>query len=282
LRISFPITSKRFGDRLSALMELNNINSSLDLAVKLLGYSEKPKSNTQEYSNCKSKEKTIKNHLKLDELSGQNSSRSLASCFLSEYCIFFNCSADYFLGYIDYPTHDYQEIGQKTDLSITAIKMLEIWKQQKSKNSFFTAQLSQSIDALNYLLEYSYNSYQLASQEGHYPGWSIFHHIGSYINADNIVRDMPNKIRFRNGSRYYDMKPGDLYTKSDTGEDIVIEQLYALNEITNDNKKVGLIDVQDPNNRYIADISELYRASALNNITKILFDIKDNPRIEKT
>ena len=124
MRNTFPIQSISFGERLKALMQLNNINDSLELAYKLLGYKEKPKSNTDEYIYCRKKARTIDNHLSLGNLNEQNSSVSLKTCFLVEYCMFFNCSADYLLGYINYPTHKQTDIGKETGLSPESINEL--------------------------------------------------------------------------------------------------------------------------------------------------------------
>ena len=124
MRKPFPIISKNFGDRLHALMKYNNI-TTLDLAAKLCGYQNKPKSNTKEYHECCNRARTIKNHLKLGPLATISSSKSLATIYLADYCNFFKCSADYFFGYIDYPTKEETDIGKVTGLSKTAIETLK-------------------------------------------------------------------------------------------------------------------------------------------------------------
>lgn len=125
MRNIFPISSKKFGDRLEALMTINNISSSFDLAIKLLGYKSKPKSATQEYIDCLNRARSINNHLKLDILSEPYSTKGISSSFLADYCNYFKCSADYFFGYIDYPTHEYTNISKKTGLNIAAIDTLK-------------------------------------------------------------------------------------------------------------------------------------------------------------
>lgn len=154
MRKSFPISSKRFGDRLKTLMDYNNL-SSLELAVNLCGYSDKPKSNTAEYIECRKKARTIENHLKLGALDNLNSSESLSTLYLSEYCSFFNCSADYFLGLIDYPTKEEEDIGKITGLSKTAINTLASWyAYQKDMKKKEQKQIYFPIEILNILLSY--------------------------------------------------------------------------------------------------------------------------------
>lgn len=125
MRKLFPTISKDFGVRLKALMYFNNITTSMELAVKLCGYEQKPKTGTSEYEICRTKERTIKNHLKLGNLTNLNSSESLTTIYIAEYCHYFHCSADYLLGYIDYPTHSYTDIGEETGLSVSAINSIK-------------------------------------------------------------------------------------------------------------------------------------------------------------
>lgn len=139
MRKLFPIHSKYFGARLKALMDYNNLNS-LDLAVKLCGYTVKPKSSTKEYEECRNKRKTIDNHLKLKALKDLKSSESLSTLYLIEYCNFFNCEADYLLGYIDFPTKQTQDIYELTGLNEKSIETLKILKR------------SEYIGILNYIM----------------------------------------------------------------------------------------------------------------------------------
>lgn len=124
MRKVFPILSKKFGDRLNALMKYNNL-TPLDLAIRLCGYQSKPKSNTNEYLECSYRAKTIRNHLKLGELAEISTSKSLSTIYLADYCNYFKCSADYFFGYIDYPTYEETDIGETTGLSKISIETLK-------------------------------------------------------------------------------------------------------------------------------------------------------------
>ena len=147
MRNPFPISSKKFGDRLDAIMKYNNMDC-LDLAVKIKGLSSKPKSTTKEYEECKTIAKTIRNHLQLDALKDIPTSKSLATTYLIEYCQIFNCSADYFLGFIDYPTYQETDIGKTlglTDKSINAL--IKLYELEKVTNHGY-------IDTLNLILSY--------------------------------------------------------------------------------------------------------------------------------
>ena len=117
-------------------MDYHGLSGSLDLAVKLLGYPQKPKSNTKEYQDCRTKEKTIKNHLKLGTLDNQSSSESLSSLYLIEYCNYFHCEADFLLGYIDFPTRKTQSVYEVTGLNEKTIHALEmIQLEDKNENT---------------------------------------------------------------------------------------------------------------------------------------------------
>ncbi|MDE7177058.1 MAG: hypothetical protein K2O59_04520 [Lachnospiraceae bacterium] len=152
MRKLFPTKSKKFGDRLNALMTRENL-SSLDLAAKLLGYSKKPKSNTEEYGECRKKERTIKNHLNLNSLDNLNSSESLSTIYLIEYCNFFHCSADYLLGFIDFPTQENQSIYDITGLNNTAINTLSSWfEYERNMKKDYQEQIYFPIETLNTLL----------------------------------------------------------------------------------------------------------------------------------
>lgn len=159
MRKLFPIKSKKFGDRLKALMIYNELNS-LDLAAKLLGYSEKPKSNAPEYEECRVKDRTIKNHLKLDALDNQNSSESLSTIYLIEYCNFFHCEADFLLGYIDFPTRKTQSVNEITGLSFTTIEEIsELTPSEKHIVDAIFSRSSISTDLIRTITEMLFYSH---------------------------------------------------------------------------------------------------------------------------
>lgn len=179
MRKLFPIKSIKFGDRLNALMKCNELNS-LDLAIKLLGYSQKPKSNTPEYQECRAKEKTIKNHLKLGALNNQKSSESLSTLYLIEYCNFFHCEADFLLGYIDFPTQQVQSVYEVTGLSDTAIDTLN-----KLKDIY---DFERAMEIFNYIMsdKYLFGHFLSCLRDYIEPGYTIPLHPERDENTKNI------------------------------------------------------------------------------------------------
>lgn len=179
MRKIFPIKSKKFGDRLKTLMICNGL-SSLDLAVKLLGYSEKPKSNTDEYKECRVKERTIKNHLKLGALDNQNSSESLSTLYLIEYCNFFHCESDFLLGYIDFPTRKVESVYEVTGLSDTAIDTLNSLKN--------TYDFKHTMDIFNFIMSdtHLFGAFLSCLRDYIEPGFTIPLHPERDKNTKNI------------------------------------------------------------------------------------------------
>lgn len=55
-------------------------------------------------------------------ITGKN--KNLESEWIEIYCRYFNCSADYILGFIQEPTHELTEVNEKTGLSSAAISKL--------------------------------------------------------------------------------------------------------------------------------------------------------------
>ena len=116
----FPISKNAtFGERLTALREYNEIKSVQKLAESIFYTMETYQKTNDEEVNTATIEiirKRIASHLK-------------ANCnpkmiYIKEYCDYFNCSADYLLGYINYPTHKQTDIGKETGLSPRSIKQL--------------------------------------------------------------------------------------------------------------------------------------------------------------
>ncbi len=64
------------------------------------------------------KERRIHDHL------GFSDCTNVSVAWIKCYCDFFNCSADYLLGYIDLPTHQNTDVQKVTGLSDDAIKQL--------------------------------------------------------------------------------------------------------------------------------------------------------------
>lgn len=244
MRKPFPIHSKKFGDRLKALMDYNNLNS-LDLAVKLCGFTDKPKSNTEEYETCKSKRRTIDNHLKLKALKDLKTSESLSTLYLIEYCNFFNCEADYLLGYIDFPTKQTRDIYDLTGLNEEAVHALNMIKledrnEQENMAKFndipgqyqdeTNSHLPLLMDILNFMLSSGYMEY-LAMQFRNFV--NARYKVPVYYDNDKKSFVYPNNDYSYTG----DITPGNTTFKGD----------YVLNFASsqnnpNDNAPVFLTD----------------------------------------
>lgn len=190
MRKLFPTYSKDFGTRLKTLMDFNHITTSMDLATKLCGYEKKPKTGTSEYEMCRTKERTIKNHLKLGNLTDLNSSESLTTIYISEYCNFFHCSADYLLGYIDYPTHSDTDIGKETGLSLSAIasvkKINNSWDSIESEVfDFILKDSNMFLDFLKWISIYIDNPYTIPITVN--PKTGAYEQCGYTVNGENGI-----------------------------------------------------------------------------------------------
>lgn len=262
MRNLFPIKSKNFGERLNALMKCNGLGS-LDLAVKLLGYPQKPKSNTAEYQECRAKEKTIKNHLKLGALDNQNSSESLSSLYLIEYCNFFHCEADFLLGYIDFPTKKNQSIYETTGLNDTAINTLSSWfEYQKDMAKERQELIYFPIETLNDLLSDKDNMEYLL--RGVQDLLKSNYKIPAYHNGEWEIAEINDKY-----SKCYTPK----YIVPESDYDVIkghggYNDLYLLTLVqdktkTWDNTQIPLDD-------------DFFEAIAMKKVEKYLRDIRDN------
>lgn len=189
MRKIFPINSKKFGLRLKALMDYNNMDS-MDLAVKLCNYGQKPKMGTPEYDVCRTKYRTIKNHLKLGNLANLTSNESLTTFYVSEYCNVFHCSADYLLGYIDYPTHSDTDVAKAIGLSLTSISSLRkikgYWDHTvKETLDFILKNDNVFLDFLKWISIYIDNPYTIPitfNEEKR-----IYEKCGYTVNGENVI-----------------------------------------------------------------------------------------------
>jgi hypothetical protein len=135
-----------FKNRLWNLMERRGIFTPKELAKELLA---------KEYVTVKQKEsfddaltinnraigaveKKIQNHLNSDD------TRSLQGEFVTAYCNFFGCSADYLFGYIDLPTHSDTNIQNETGLSADSINFL------KAHKSIYSSPLNKLLNKENF------------------------------------------------------------------------------------------------------------------------------------
>lgn len=119
-----------FKNRLWKLMESKQILTAKELAKRLWSKGYVTVNQSYSYDDISivenraigSIEKKIQKHLNSDD------TRALQGEFVSAYCKFFNCSADYLFGYIDLPTHADTDIQKETGLSADSINFLKTHK----------------------------------------------------------------------------------------------------------------------------------------------------------
>lgn len=147
-----------FGNRLRNLMNIYTPTLKNEAALSkamhergILKYEEtnregKPKT---KYECIRHKERRIHDHL------GFSDCANVSVAWIKCYCDFFNCSADYLLGYIDLPTHQNTDVQKVTGLSDAAIKQLNILSNSNA------IELRNNVSTLSYLIEYIPFSFDL-------------------------------------------------------------------------------------------------------------------------
>ena len=162
---------KTFGGRLLYLYDLKGklIDGNIDFATVA---SELYKENIREYSpyipqrensetnkerrrQVKNTSDTLRKHIKVFDAT------KISGEWLNIYHIYFDCSTDYLLGYIDRPTHEHTDIASETGLSDTAINtIVDLFTRNKAGDdslSILNAFLSSSA-LFAFLL--AYNTYK--------------------------------------------------------------------------------------------------------------------------
>ena len=121
-----------FGQRLASLIVYSKMRNSTELAEKIF----KNRKNSTDYADYLYIEKgsddyksTVDNIRKLIDKHMQKDI-NVGIIQLNEYCMAFSCSADYFLGYIDFPTKSDTDICSVIGLDLEIKKGLEIVNQQ--------------------------------------------------------------------------------------------------------------------------------------------------------
>lgn len=179
----------------------------------------------------------------------------------------FHVSVDYLLGNAD-SEEDYTEqyIHNYTGLNYESIAMLQKWKKMDDTELKHPlhAQKMQSIRALNAILSDQYKQ----EQEGHNV-YDALHFIDSYLIADKIVRER-GYVRFKSGNEYLKLDEGDIVTKADTGHAFTVDRPIITENITNNNKRIGVYEEGSEANCYYASLSDLYKAHSLKLIGEVL------------
>lgn len=180
----------------------------------------------------------------------------------------FHTNVDFLLGNTDMQENVTEaQIAEYTGLELNAIRQLHNWTEEKKRDGLFSAQLAQSLDALNVILCDKY----LQEQKGVH-GWDALHYIGSYLTADKMVREGAY-ARFKTGNRFLKLEEGDTVIKADTGEGLPVDRPVVTYEMVPSLKEIGVYSVDDPHKCYRLNIAELYKASSLMAIKGVLEDV---------
>lgn len=179
----------------------------------------------------------------------------------------FHVSIDYLLGNADFPA-DYTEqyICDYVGLNYEAIAMLHEWKQRADGDpkDLLYAQRNQSLKALNTILS---DAYLQDKKNSYMP--DVLHFIGNYLISDKIVRER-GCPRFKSGDYCIKLNPGDKVTTVNEEKTFIVDEPIITENITNNNKKLGVYEENHNENCYVLPISELYRTSSLKRIGEVL------------
>ncbi len=145
----FPLPhDASFGERITALKESKGIKTIQSLAEEIFYKFDKYNKTDSEETNNSTIEgirKRIASHLK------PNCNPKMD--FIKEYCMFFECEADFLLGYIDFPTKENQGIYETTGLNNTSITTLSsLFNYQKNMEEEYQPMEYNPIETLNILL----------------------------------------------------------------------------------------------------------------------------------
>ncbi|MBO5146239.1 MAG: hypothetical protein J6C19_12015 [Lachnospiraceae bacterium] len=136
----FPVPhNATFGERITALRKSREINSVQGLAEEIFEQLEKyNKTGIPDTDNATIEgiRKRIASHLK------PNCNPKME--FIKEYCDFFQCEADFLLGYIDFPTHKTQNVYEATGLNEKALhelNMIQLTDRNENSITLFPSEL---------------------------------------------------------------------------------------------------------------------------------------------
>ena len=213
---------------------------------------------------------------------------------LKAYSKRFNVTTDYLLGIPQHTINNEEDIlltmSNYSGLSSKSIKQLHNFaeeRKEKHTGTFdFSSHYSLTINTIDFILSYYYDIYN--NKQG-YRGNDIFHFMGSYLIADNVELQTPNRFRYKYGSKFDDFKSGEKLI-TDSGEERVLDNFSV---IGNDGKpfetnRLYFHEKTNPKNAHYLDFPELYRTHATNEIKKSLDDMlkhmskKDTKNISAT
>lgn len=207
--------------------------------------------------------KSLQNHL------AKNSAEEISVQWLSVYCNYFDCSADYLMGYIEKPTYALTDINEKTGLSVEAITALELLKSDTENIHLFH---NIELETLDFILK-SIRKKQILQKNGIGFTESIFHFIGLYLCSGEIVKERSDSIRYR-----YDDKHFGFFKVGDTIDNHIVQNIYVNYNDTkiniNDLEKLSVLNVNN-NQHYVLNISRLFKAHAFDGIQEKLIELSD-------
>lgn len=198
--------------------------------------------------------KSLQNHLT------RISAEEISAKWLSVYCNYFDCNADYLMGYIEKPTYALTDINEKTGLSVEAIEALELLKSDKENIHLF---YNIELETLDFILK-SIRKKQILQKNGIGFTESILHFIGLYLCSDDIIKERSDSIRYR-----YDDKHFGFFKVGDTIDNHIVQNIYVnYNETKiniNDLEKPSVLNINN-NQHYVLNVSRLFKSHAFDGI----------------
>lgn len=147
---------------------------------------------------------------------------------LEAYAKYFNVTTDYLLGTREnsFVDPNIAMIGSVTGLSDESIKVLSAWNENRKKPDLHLWQ-SNELSTLNLILEDIYRkSHSCKAIENYH---SIFHYIGLFLKSKKILKSESNKVRYKHGNKWDNLKTGDIINGN------IIEEISILYNDTNIN-----------------------------------------------
>lgn len=210
--------------------------------------------------------KTINNHLNYPD--------SMSQKYIKAYCIIFDCSVDYLLGFIDLPTHADTDIYKETGLTDDSIAALRLIKSDVDNINLF---YNNELETLNFILK-NIRKKQKKQKNGIGFTNSILHFIGLYIDSAKIKKESANQIKYKyNNKPYNSLKIGDSINGN------TIQDFHILHDNTNiDVNALDKLSVfnTETNQHYALEISGLFETYALNEIQEKLIELSKERKKE--
>ncbi len=187
MRNIFP----NLGERLRYLMDAKGIEKAPELAKEM-------SEDGGDVVDIKSATRSINLHL------GGKPVTSLSGSWIKRYCDFFDCSADFLMGYINESTHEIASVAEYTGLSEDAIRILHylhgILGAKPAKGAIPYIDLNQTksinaklVDTISDLIEDMQTEIDISRKDPEYPISSVFTILQDYIAADDVVAMMELK-----------------------------------------------------------------------------------------